>query len=94
MSIGDSALLDRIAETDARPTNSGPLAAEALIVGVGFSEKALDDAGADTVFVARADPVVTLQGAEFQCDSLLVYTFTPDPANAGRVLTTLDVILP
>ena len=94
VSIGDAALLDRIAETNPTPTNSGPLAAEALILGVGFSEKPLDDAEADSVFVASADPLVTLQGAEFQCDSLLVYTFTPDPAIAGRVLSTLDVILP
>jgi len=44
--------------------------------------------------VAWADAVVTLQGAQYQCDSLLVYAFELDSSQPGGVRVDLTVILP
>ena len=43
---------------------------------------------------AWADPVITLQGAQYQCDSLLLYTFEVDNSQPGGVRVDLTVILP
>jgi hypothetical protein len=65
----------------------------ALQPGIAFSDKPLDDPAADEPTAGRAAGVTTLQGAEFECESLLIYTFEVDPSQPGGFRIDLDVIL-
>lgn len=76
----------------------------ALTTGIIFSADPLDSDGADQPTAGTGPETVTLQGAEYQCDSLLVYTFSLDTARAECLaeppipdncfITELDVLLP
>jgi hypothetical protein len=90
MSIGGDELIQRIREeglgTDADQA--------ALEPGITFSDRPLDDPDADQPTAGRAVGVVTLQGYEYRCESLLVYTFELDPTQPGGFRIDLNVILP
>jgi hypothetical protein len=83
---------------------TGDLDESALTPGIGFSADPLDSDDADQPTAGTGDETVTLQGAEYQCDSLLVYTFSIDTANEECLgdtpipddcfITELDVLLP
>jgi hypothetical protein len=67
--------------------------------GIAFFAEASPGPGADACdgtaeLAAYANPVITLQGATYQCDSLLVYTFEQDNSQPGGVRVDLEVILP
>ena len=62
--------------------------------GIAFSDRGLDAEGADAPTAGWAEGIVTLQGAEYQCDSLLTYTFVQDNTQPGGIRIDLDVILP
>ncbi len=68
--------------------------AEALEPGISFSDAPLDSDDADQPTAGRTTGVVTLQGVEFQCESLLVYTFELDSTQASGFRIDLQVILP
>lgn len=89
-SIGGIELISRIrsAKLD---TNADE---EALVAGIAFSDKPLDDPQAGEATAGRADEAITMQGTEFPCDSLLVYTFTPDSSQTSGVRVDLQVIPP
>lgn len=90
MSLGGQELIDAIRDA----TLETPPNETALQAGIAFSDKPLDDPAADEPTAGRAVGVVTLQGAEYQCDSLLVYTFEVDPAEPGGFRIDLTVVLP
>ena len=66
----------------------------ALQPGIAFSDKPLDDPDADQPTAGRVNGVVTLQGVEYQCDSLVVYTFDLDSTSSSGFKVTYEVILP
>jgi hypothetical protein len=67
---------------------------DAFVPGIGFSDKPQGDAEAGQATAGRIDEVVTLQGSQFPCDALLIYTFTPDTTQTGGVRVDLQVIPP
>lgn len=89
-SIGGSELITRIKDKDLDVGADE----EALVAGIGFSDKTLDDAQAGQATAGRADEVVTMQGTKFACDSLLVYTFTQDSTQASGFRVGFQVIPP
>ena len=89
-SIGGVELINRIKN---QHLDSGT-DADALVPGIGFSDKPVNDPEAGQATAGRADEVVTFQGTQFPCDSLLVYTFTPDSTKTGGVRVDLQVIWP
>ncbi len=65
--------------------------------GIAFSDRHLDQEGADLPTAGWAEGLVTLQGAEYRCGSLLVYTFEEDgvwPDGKAKIRVDLAVILP
>jgi len=62
--------------------------------GIAFSDRPLDDPDAGISTAGWAPGLVTLQGAEYQCDSLVTYTFEVDPSQPGGIRTDVQVILP
>jgi hypothetical protein len=90
MAIGTQELIDAIREAKI----VGDSNEAALQAGIAFSDKPLDDPDADQPTAGRAVGVTTLQGAEYQCDSLLVYTFEVDPSQSGGFRIDLTVVLP
>ncbi len=58
--------------------------------GIGF----VRETDAADQIAASAEGIETPQGAQFQCESFLVYTFTQDPDDPQHVLIDLTVILP
>ena len=94
VSVGDAALIARIQSTRATRFNGGPTSSAALQTGIAFSDRPLDDPAADQPTAGRSDPIITLQGAQYQCDSLLVYTFEADATQPDGYRIDLAVILP
>ena len=100
LSLGGDQLIALIVENDL----DGGLDPTALQPGIAFSGKPIDDPEGDQPTAGTAAAVVTLQGAEYQCESLLIYTFKLDagrpeclaapPLADGCFLVELDVILP
>ncbi len=90
LSVGGDRLITIIDEKEL----GGAANQAALQPGIAFSDKPLDDPDADQPTAGRAIGIVTLQGAEYQCDSLLVYTFEVDSTVPGGFQIGLDVILP
>ena len=90
LAVGTQDLIDAI--RDSKPET--PPNETALQAGIAFSDKPLDDPAADQPTAGRAVGVTTYQGAEFQCDSLLVYTFEVDATQPGGFRIDLSVILP
>jgi hypothetical protein len=94
-SLGGQELIDRINEQkDPTPVNQAPVVEAALRAGVFFTSAPLDSPDANAVenFDIRLDPAPSLLGVDYACDSLLIYTFEPDPDNPGQVRVRLDVI--
>ena len=89
--VGDAQLIQLIQEDEDLLANADPAA---LITGIAFSDKPLGDPEADQPTVGLADGIRTLQGAQFQCESLLVYTFEVDATEPDGFRIDLDVILP
>jgi len=97
VSIADGQMIQRIQDKDVDPLNGAPRFEVALREGVFFSDLPIDDPNANAdndTAIASAEPRTTLQGVEFQCDSLLVYTFELDDTEPGGVRIDLEVILP
>lgn len=97
VSIGDQQMITRILDKDVDPLDGSLRYDVALREGVFFSDRPIDDPepNADNgTEVASAEPRVTLQGAEFQCDSLLIYSFELDDTQPGGVRIDIDVVLP
>lgn len=104
--VGDQALVDIIEKYGYETTSSGaPVYPEALRplldprtgahkAGIIFSDRPLDAEDAGTHITAWASGVVTLQGAEYPCDALVVYTFDLDETQPGGVRVTPEVMLP
>lgn len=93
-SLGGDALIAQIRETEAEPFNNAPIVEDVMRSGVYFTSKPLDDADANAVqsFDIRMDPHTSLLGVDYSCDALLVYTFSLDPADAGKVVVNLEVL--
>jgi hypothetical protein len=91
-SLGGAELLERIDEKEAEPLNNAPKLEDALREGVYFTSSALDsdDPNGVTSYDLRIDPVNSLLGVDYECDSLLIYTFNYN--SDGQITTTLDVI--
>jgi hypothetical protein len=89
--VGDAGLIQTIQEHEDLLAESDPAA---LITGIAFSDKPLGDPEDDQPTVGLADGIRTLQGAEFQCESLLVYTFEVDSTEPDGFRIDLTVILP
>lgn len=94
LSLGGQEMLDRIREAEASPFNNAPLIEAAMRTGIYFTSAPLDDPDANGVerYDVRADPVNSLVGVNFSCDSLLIYTLELDPEDAGRVRIRLDAV--
>jgi len=103
LSVGGQRLVDLILENDLdedanaialRPLPD-PVTGEARSrAGIAFSDRDLDADGASDPTGGWSEGVVTLQGAEYQCDSLLIYTFVQDGSQPGGIRIDLSVILP
>lgn len=93
-SLGGEELISRIQAEDAEPLNGAPAVDAAFRTGIYFTSAPLDDPDPNGVdsFNIRIDPVESLIGVDYSCDSLLIYTFTVDPNNANNVLVDLQVI--
>jgi hypothetical protein len=94
-SLGGEELIARInQEEDPTPVNQAPVVEAALRPGIFFTSAPLDDPDANAVesFDVRLDPVLSLLGVDYACDSLLIYTFEMDPEQAGQVRVQLEVI--
>jgi hypothetical protein len=93
-SLGGQELINRIEAEDVEPFNNAPVIEAALRTGIYFTAAPLDDPDANAVenFAIRADPVVSLVGVDYGCDSLLVYTLRLDPENSERVIVDLAVV--
>lgn len=106
MALGTETLAELIEDNDIRETTSGaPVYTQFLrpvvgsdgeqdIAGIAFTDRALDDPDAGASIVAWAEPVVTLQGAEYQCESRIIYTFEQDDTQPGGIRVDIEVILP
>ncbi len=104
--VGDAALVEIIEKNKLEKTTGGaPVYSEALrpIVdeetgkkkaGIIFSDRPLDSEDAGTHITAWASGFVTLQGADYPCEALVVYTFDLDDTQPGGVRVTTEVILP
>ncbi len=104
--VGDTALVEIIEKYEIEKTTGGaPVYPEALRplvdektgakkAGIIFSDRPLDAEDAGTHITAWASGVVTLQGADYPCESLVVYTFDLDDTQPGGVRVTTEVILP
>jgi hypothetical protein len=92
MSIGHEQMIARI--HDAGLNNEEGVDATALQPGIAFSDRPLDDPDAASATAGRDGGVLTLQGAEYQCDSLLVYTFEVDATQPDGFRIDLTVTLP
>lgn len=86
--VGSSELLALIAEnvpdTTSVPGNlqGGSIVEEALVEGVEFYSVSTDDDGNEAlVLEGRARPLVTLLGADFACNSLLIFRLEFDDAD-------------
>lgn len=90
VSLGGAELIQRIKDAH----QASALSEEALTPGIAFSDKPLDDPQAGQATAGRAPAVETLQGAAYQCESLLVYTLNVDPAQPSGFRVDLNVILP
>jgi hypothetical protein len=69
------------------------------IAGVGFYPETSAGPGENSCDAAAdlkgwTTELITPQGTQYQCDSLLVYTFEPDATQPGGVRIDLEVILP
>lgn len=89
-SIGGEELIARIKDKGLTTT----LSEEALQPGIVFSDKPLDDAEAGQPTAGQAPPVVTLQGSEFPCDALLIYTFSLDDTQDSGFRVDTEVVPP
>jgi hypothetical protein len=106
LAVGDPRLVELIERNDFEVTSSGAdIDLEALRpvvdpetgerrAGIAFSDRPLGDPGDDTSTAGWAPGLVTLQGAEYQCDSLVTYTFEVDPSQPGGIRTDVKVALP
>jgi hypothetical protein len=103
LSVGGEQLVDLIFEQEldgeANANALRPLPDESTgeanaRAGIAFSDRPLDAEDADQPTAGWAEGVVTLQGAEYACDSLVVYTFEQDAAQPGGVRVDVTVILP
>jgi hypothetical protein len=91
LSIGGIQMLERLTDsTDDLST----LNEDALATGVGFSAAAVGDNLATLPTEGTAEPLDVWQGAEFQCESLIVITFEQDPNAPGGFRIDHEVILP
>jgi hypothetical protein len=106
LAVGDSRLVELIERNEYEITSSGAdIDLDALKpvldpetdefqAGIAFSDRPLDDPDAGISTAGWAPGLVTLQGAEYQCDSLVTYTFEVDPSQPGGIRTDVQVILP
>lgn len=90
VSLGGAEFIQRLKDANLVASASE----EALEPGIAFSDRPLDDPQAGQATAGRAPAVLTLQGAEFQCDSLLLYTFELDDTQPSGFRVDLQVILP
>lgn len=91
LSIGGIQMLERLTDTT---DDLSTLNEDALATGVGFSAAAVGDALATLPTEGTAQPLDVLQGAEFQCESLIIITFEQDPNAPGGFRIDHEVILP
>lgn len=88
VSLGGAEFVQRLRDADlVEDANE-----EALETGIAFSDKPIDDPQAGQATAGRAPAVLTLQGAEFPCGSLLIYTFELDDTQASGFRVDLQVI--
>lgn len=94
VSLGDDGLIAQINATEARPFNNAPIVDGTLRSGIYFTSAPIDDPDANALenYDIRSDPVLSLLGVDYSCDALLVYTFSLDPNDAGKVNVALEVI--
>jgi len=92
ISVGGKELVQRLIEQEMIEVAEGEETVDQF--GISFSDKPLDDAEADEPTAGRDAGLVTLQGVEFQCESLLVYTFELDENEADGIRIDLKVVLP
>jgi len=101
LSVGDPTLIELVRNSQNLVDTFDPTALQA---GIAFSDRPVDDPDAALPTAGRAQGIVTLQGAEYQCDSLLVYTLSRNtartecigglPLAADCFSVSLEVFLP
>ncbi len=88
--VGGQELIDRIRENNLDENANE----EALIAGIAFSDRPLDDPDAGQPTAGTDQGITTLQGVEFSCDALLVYTLELDDTQPDGFRIDLDVVEP
>jgi len=67
---------------------------EALVPGITFSDRPVDDPEAEAPTAGRADPVTNLQGVDYPCDALLIYTLNLDDTQPSGFRIDMTVVVP
>ena len=92
LSVGGDQMLARIRDGGGETTEG--VNVDALAPGVAFSDKPLDDPDANMPTAGRADGRDTLIGVDFECGSLLIFTFEEDPNEPDGFRIDLEVFPP
>lgn len=90
VSVGGQELIDRIESGHL----SGNADLQALRPGIAFSDRPLDDPNAGEPVAGATEGVTSRLGVDFQCESLLIYTFEVDATQPSGFRIDLEVILP
>ncbi|HSW46435.1 MAG TPA: hypothetical protein VLM89_12780 [Phycisphaerae bacterium] len=88
VSLGDRDLINAIRDRDSEAD------LEALTEGVTFSDKLLSDPDAKQFTLNGVPNQTQLHGVNYQCESLVVFTFEQDASQPFGVRIDVDVILP
>lgn len=92
VSIGGKQLIDRIVE--GQLDRDEAVDQNALKPGIAFSDKPLDDPQAGEATAGTDEGIETLQGVEYECGSLLVYTLVQDAAQPDGFRVDLSITRP
>lgn len=100
--LGTADMINRIKQDKLKPQNQAPTVEDAFRTGIYFSAVGISDPDANAKNsppVAYADPAQVLQGADYFCDSLLIFTFELDPndldpSDGTHVLVKFQSIVP
>lgn len=90
VSIGSAEFIERLRDAGLVDNASE----EALQPGISFSDRPLDDPQAGQPVAGHLDGIETVQGLEFPCEALLVYTLRTDATQPSGFRLDLQVVLP
>lgn len=94
ISLGGAEFIQRAKDATDNATQVAAASEEAFTPGIAFSDKPLNDAEAGQGTAGTAPAVETFLGTDFQCGSLVIYTFEVDDTQASGFRVDTQVVLP